>query len=66
MMQLKSSSLLEQFKGLEKHDQDAVIIFFNLHNAATHIYNDLPEQAQGYIAAVIEMQNNDQNNEEQE
>lgn len=45
----------KKYAALSQHDQAAVVTFFNLHNAAIFVYNDLSKDAQEYCEYCIQL-----------
>lgn len=55
-----SVNLRQKFSALSQHDQSAVVTFFNLHNAAMFVYNNLSKDAQEYCEYCISVSQEDQ------
>lgn len=53
----RQKSFNEKFRALPVKEQEAITNFFNLHNAAIWIYNNLTDEAKQYVDFCISMVN---------
>lgn len=57
----KMPSMAEQYRSLPQDQQEAIITFFNLHNASTFVFNQMSDKAQDYCRYCIEMSQEQEN-----
>lgn len=50
-----SLDLATRYRSLPKEQQESIVHFFNLHNAATFIFNSMSPDAQDYSRICIEL-----------
>lgn len=56
-MMPQNVNLREQYAALDAKSQENVTNFFNCHNVAISIYNQLPQDAKDYVDTCIYMVN---------